>query len=58
MFAMPEIRGLRQYAASGSADTVLRVTADHWLDTVGAKAASLSAQVMVGASLADRFTAL
>ena len=47
-----------EYAASGSADTVLRVTADHWLDTVGAKAASLSAQVMVGASLADRFTAL
>jgi len=46
------------YVESGVDDPVLRVAAEHWLDTVAAKAAALVAQVTTGASLAERFGAL
>jgi hypothetical protein len=46
------------YTAAGSEDAFLLATSEHWLDTVTAKAAALAAQVMAGASLAERFAAL
>lgn len=47
-----------EYAANSEADAALAVSADHWLDTATMKAAGLAAQVMTGASLADRFASL
>jgi len=46
------------YSASGVEDPVLKVAADHWLDTVVPKAAALRAKIMAGSALASRFQAL
>ena len=46
------------YTASAAEDMVLKVAAEHWLDTVTAKAAALLAQVRSGADLANRFAEL
>jgi len=47
-----------EYVGSGTDDAVLKVTADHWLDTAASKAAALGARIKAGAALADRFAAL
>jgi len=47
-----------EYVESGTDDAVLKIAAQHWLDTVTAKAASLRVQITIGADLADRFSAL
>ena len=54
--AMSWIAGI--YAADETGDAVLKVAADHWLDTVLPKAAVLRAQVIAGSKLANRFRLL
>ncbi|MDT0507024.1 acyl-CoA dehydrogenase family protein [Novosphingobium sp. MMS21-SN21R] len=46
------------YTENGTDDAVLTVAAEHWLDTVTAKAAALRLQIIMGADLVDRFSAL
>jgi 3-(methylthio)propanoyl-CoA dehydrogenase len=46
------------YLEGDAEDPVLRVAADHWLDTIVAKASALRSRVVSGAALAERFKSL